>query len=273
MEKLKRLKLRTMRWVALVLCAVILAAAVPVGLASRQSATEAAVLPRLGTLVTDPLKFLDDFLNGLFDVFWETVSFLGFMAYPRSGLVYNDKTVFQSLFGFNRVYDAFAFTMNVYADTMRCKFTYDDRDWLVQMWKGSYGIFLATGGEIGVYAKPTDRRVEHYDSVQGDKSDWIGMEMAIYNRGELLFTRPFDQYWWCTGYQLSYLRGFYKSPRRDCVMQARLQFRNGEMAALFADELARKGFVWVPCLLGTQLTECYTLDDDTVNFVWRDTVE
>jgi len=283
MQKLRKLKhlkeslkLRTLRWLALGLCAAVLAAAVPVGLASRHGVTQAApVFPELSlvTLLTDPGALLDAFLNTLFDVFWETFEFMDFMMYPRSGLVYNQKNAFQSAFGYNELYDKFAFTMNVYADTMRCKFTYDDRDWLVQMWKGAYATFLCTGGEIGVYAKPTDRLLEHYDSVQDDPSDWLGMEMIIYKDNELLFTRPFDQYWWCTGYQISYLPGFYRSPRTNCAMESRLQFKNAEMAGLFADELARKGFVLVPYLLGPRSPECYTVDEDTVCFVWKNIAE
>jgi CYTH domain-containing protein len=281
MQRLKKLreslKLRTLRWAALALCAAILAVSLPAGLASRQSDTEASLdIPglELAQLLVDPFGFLENFFNGLFDAFWSTFSFLDFMAYPRSGLVYNDKTAFQSAFGYNRVYDMFAFMANVYADTIRCKFSYDGRDWMVQLWKGAYAGFLCTGGEIGVYSKPASRMVEHYDSVQESPGDWLGMEMTIYNRGELLFTRPFDQYWWCTGYQVGYLHGFYKSPRTDCVMRTRLQFKNAEMAALFADELALKGFVLTPYLPeGIDLTECYALDGDTVSLVWRETAE
>jgi hypothetical protein len=195
-------------------------------------------------------------------------SFLGYHYQAGEGYFYNDKEAFQHVFGFNILYDVFAFVMFCYTDTIRCQFAYEGKDYLVQLWKGGYGICLFTGGEIGLYSKPADRLGEHYDSVE--EADYIGMEMSIYNENRLQFTRAMDTQWWCTGYAWSYLDGFAQSPRTDCTMTAALAFQNAEMAALFAEQLAAKGFVRVESAPAFDTPEQFSVDGSTVHLAWRD---
>ncbi|MDR2525129.1 MAG: DUF4474 domain-containing protein [Oscillospiraceae bacterium] len=180
-------------------------------------------------------------LNRMWDLFWSGFVFLSYMYSPREGYFYTETEPFQRYFGFNKLYDDFAFVANCYIDTIRCKFTYGGKDWLVQLWKGAYGIVLFTGGEMGIYSKPTGRALEHYDSVK--RNDWIGMEMAIYRKDKLLFARSMESAWWLTGFGWGTCPNFLSRPRKDCVMEAKLNFQNEEMARLYAAELAEKGFV------------------------------
>ena len=169
----------------------------------------------------------------------------------------------QWLFGFNRMYDSFSFLIAADMDTLRCKFSYEGRDWLVQLWKGTYGAGFGLGGEIGIYSKAQWLPIEHYGSAP--RKDWLGMEMSIYDRERRLFTRPFESSWWCTGFGLNYETW----SRENSAMLARIQFKDAPMAALFAASLASKGFAQAKQAPTVRTPETYYLIGDTVHFSWR----
>jgi len=176
--------------------------------------------------------------------------------------LYNTQVSLQWIFGFNRMYDALAFLAWIDADTLRCKFTYEGRDWMVQVWKGAYGAGYALGGEIGVYSKRQGMPVEHYGSAL--RKDWLGMEMSIYAQERRLFTTPFESTWWCTGYSPNYNT----RPRDICAMVARIQFKDAPMAALFAASLGSKGFSKINQPPTVKTPEAYYINGDTVHFSW-----
>lgn len=200
------------------------------------------------------------------DLFWANFVVLSFMYSPQGGYFYTEKEPPQALFGFNELYDRFTFLAWCFADTIHCKFRYDERDWLVQLWKGSYGMLLFTGGEIGIYNKPVQRELEHYDCAE--KADWIGMEMTIYREGEKLFNRPMEDCWWETGFAFGILPNLFSAPRTNCTMESRLQFPDAKMAALFADQLAEKGFTKRKTV-STDFADSYAIKGDTVHLYWQ----
>lgn len=99
----------------------------------------------------------------------------------------------------------------MFIDQVRIRFTYDHKDWMIQFWKGQYG-WLLVGAEIGVYTAPEGTyknetgAVNHYNCA--DKEDWLKMQLDCYfsgtkeNKGKYvkIFTRPYDDYWWATGF-------------------------------------------------------------------------
>ena len=177
----------------------------------------------------------------LFDWFFSTFGFIGFVYEPRQGYLYNQAPVFQWFLGFNNIYDIFPFVMNVYADTIKCHFEYEEKDWRIQLWKGGYGIFLATGGEIGIYTKAKNMPIEHYSSA--GLNDWLNLTFTIYNKGSKLFTRPLGKYWWCTGYKpLAFCTDFLANPRRNVVMDTTIELKSAGMAEAFIKSLKDKQF-------------------------------
>ena len=78
--------------------------------------------------------------------------FLGYQ-YNKAGNYYFTTTdPWQRNFGFNILYDMGAPFVNFYYDTIRCKFRYENKDWLIQFWKGQYGLVFY-GCEVGVYTR------------------------------------------------------------------------------------------------------------------------
>lgn len=158
--------------------------------------------------------------------------FLGYLYNETGNYYYTDRDPWQRVFGFNAAYDFGAQFVFMFYDSARIKFVYDDKDWMVETWKGQYGgVFI--GAEIGVYYKPADRSVEHYDCVSDN--DALYMEMSLYRDGEKLFSREYTRYWWCTGFVPGKLKKY--SDRSELNLRARITMENKKMLKAFIEGL------------------------------------
>jgi len=243
----------------------------------------ASLMPSANALTILPAPSPNDssvILRNVTDFFFRNFGLIGFVLDPYQLTMMNQRPSFQWGLGFNEFYDVFTWVMNVWTDSVRITFNYDDRDWLIQLWKGGYGLFFATGGEIGIYTKVSDWPIPHYNAPVS-QSDWINMSMTIYNRGTPIFTRPSPYligdngpYWWLSGYRLlSLCTDFYSNPRTNVIMDATLELHSAEMARLFMGSLREKGFR--PLAAGGTLSistpERYVLmpDNKTVRLIWQ----
>ncbi len=176
-----------------------------------------------------------------------------FLGYRKSadGYYYtDDKDCWQSGAGYNEVYDNSAAGVGMYIDQVRIRFTYGDKDWMVQFWKGQYG-YLLVGAEIGLYTAPAGTytgqigSVNHYNCA--DQSDWLYMQLDCYfdQNGDghyvKIFTRPYAKYWWPTGFVKGQLTK-YTRPRTELKVKGRITFKSTEMANLFVNGLGICGF-------------------------------
>ncbi len=163
--------------------------------------------------------------------------FLGYQFNKEGNYYFTTDDPWQRNFGFNVLYDMGAPFMNFYYDTVRCKFRYDNKDWLIQLWKGQYGLVFL-GAEIGVYTKPLDRDQAHYDGASDD--DMLYMSMDFYRKGELRASRDYAKYWWCTAFVPGTLDSF--RDRSELSMKARITLKSKEMCELFTESLIKNGF-------------------------------
>lgn len=158
----------------------------------------------------------------------------------------NDKDAWQYNFGFGKIYDIASPYILLEYDYIRVFFTYENKDWMLQMWKGQYGLIFY-GGEIGVYNR------EHSEDGVNDwtmyncpaEEDWLMMEMSLYHQdlqGNYVreFTREYDKYWWCTGFKNGHLRE--QEPADELRMVGRITFKDEKMAQIVADGLKECGF-------------------------------
>lgn len=162
----------------------------------------------------------------------------------------DDKDCWQKGAGYNEIYDAAAAGAAMYIDQVRIRFTYGDKDWMVQFWKGQYG-YLFVGAEIGLYTAPKGTYkgdvgdTNHYDCAK--ESDWLYMQLDCYfdQNGDghyvKIFTRPYAKYWWPTGFVKGQLTKYTK-PRTELKVKGRITFKSTEMANLFANGLGICGF-------------------------------
>ena len=176
----------------------------------------------------------------------------GYRYEPNGDFFYtDDKDCWQKNAGYNEFYDNYAPAAAMFIDQIRIRFTYENKDWMLQLWKGQYG-WLFVGAETGVYTAPAgtykggNGDANHYDCA--DKEDWLYMQLDCYwsknNDGHYkkIFTRPYDKYWWATGFVWGQLTK-YSKPRTELKAKNRITFKSEEMASLFVQGLKEAGFV------------------------------
>lgn len=158
----------------------------------------------------------------------------------------NDKEAWQYNFGYGPIYDIAAPYILLEYDYVRVFFTYEEKDWMIQLWKGQYGLIFY-GAEIGIYNKEHSEEADNIFTFYScpPEEDWIQMEMTLYHQQldgsyKREFTRPYGDYWWCTGFKDGHLR--IEEPADELRMVGRLTLKDEEMAKLFAEGLVACGF-------------------------------
>ena len=111
---------------------------------------------------------------------------------------------------------------------------------MIQLWKGQYGLIFY-GGEVGVYTKPKDRNVDHYDCASDDDMLRISVNFYYYDKAkeqwQFRFERPYGLYWWCTGFKFGN-NGYDFSVYR---MDIRITMKNFEMLKGLTAAMDAKG--------------------------------
>jgi len=126
---------------------------------------------------------------------------LGFNVNLKEKWFYTAHDPFMRLLGYMKLYDDILLQNRaVNADTVRLKFPYQDKDWMLQLWKGRY--FNTSGGEIGLYHKPPNRLIEFYDTASSER---IGMSFEVYvtETEQPLVVRSVENHWWMTGFVMN----------------------------------------------------------------------
>lgn len=198
---------------------------------TEEESTTATTVPTTDT--TEPDQVIEN--AAVFDK-----GFLSYMFNPDGNYYYTNSDPWQRALGYNEFYDVGASFVAIYMDTMRCKFEYDNKDWLIQFWKGQYG-FLFIGHEIGVYTKPKDREIEHYDAATENNENALYMSMTGYRDGKELYSRDYGRYWWCTGFVPGKLDNY--SDRSELQIKCRITMKDYSMLLGFCGALKENGLV------------------------------
>lgn len=188
----------------------------------------------------------------------------------------NDKEAWQYNFGFGKIYDFVSPYILLEYDYIRIFFTYEDKDWMLQMWKGQYGLIFY-GGEIGIYNK------EHSEDGINEwtmfncpaEEDWLNMEMTLWHEQldgtwKREFSREYDKYWWCTGFKNGHVRQ--EEPADELRLTGRITFKDAEMTKLVADGFAECGLVKASSK-GNIATDGYYVDGNDIYFSWQNISE
>lgn len=165
---------------------------------------------------------------------------LGYLYDPERNVFYTAKDPWQRNFGFNVIYDVSAQFILINYNTERYKFSTSEKDWMIQLWKGQYGLVFY-GGEVGVYTKPKDRNVDHYDCASDEDMLRISVNFYYYDKAkeqwQFRFERPYGLYWWCTGFKFGN-NGYDFSVYR---MDIRMTMKNFEMLKGLTAAMDEKG--------------------------------
>lgn len=206
------------------------------------------------------------------DLNFEKINLASYKYNPDGNFYYtDDKECWQKNFGFNEVYDKFAPLTMMYYDTVRTTFEYGGKEWLVQIWKGQYGMAFV-GGEVGIYTRNLGSIGSHF--VCADKEDWLNMEMAFmwdeYETGEYraVFNRNYEKYWWATGFVVGFPNGSLRKTLTEFRLVTHITFKDTEMANAFCKAFENNGFTKVS-KLNNNSPDTFVQVGPDVAFVWQ----
>lgn len=176
--------------------------------------------------------------NKLIDLNKELAPF-GFAYYRPQNMFYSLMNCWQRECGYCRLYDEGCAAFSMIIDCEPIYFDYDGKKWMIEFWKGQYG--MTTGCEIGIYNTTVpfiDIPGLFYGTFYECASDEERMPMAftLIKKDKVLFYRS-DLHWWLTGFRL----GEFSEPE-DLVMHAQITLKNEEMRDIFIEALVKTGY-------------------------------
>lgn len=138
--------------------------------------------------------------------------------------------------GYEALYDRLAAGANMVIDAWPVYFDYDGRTWLIEFWKGQYGI--NTGGEVGVYhAKeivlPHLYKETHFEAAKNSEMPQICCRLE---RKEEKVYEIYARHWWLTGFRM----GTFSKPS-ELRMMTTFSFEDIAMAQAFFEGLQKSG--------------------------------
>ncbi|MDO4322191.1 MAG: DUF4474 domain-containing protein [Lachnospiraceae bacterium] len=176
----------------------------------------------------------------------------GFEYLPDQDIFTSVSNAWQREFGYRTSFDRTAPHLNIVFDCEPIYFDYGGQTWLIEFWKGQYGI--NAGGEIGIYhadalLSPEQYETAHFHCVSDDQL--LPMRMELFSNNESLFSIE-RFHWWLTGFRM----GEYREPS-DLEMQITLAFPNRDMLQSFWEGLRGAGYTKIQactCNLTLSLT-------------------
>ncbi len=130
------------------------------------------IMKRLGNFIglTNPGMDPED----VFMSFEEKIKEAGFEYDPEQDYFFSSLYPWQRKYGYTRLYDVVAPPMSMIIDSEPIRFEYGGYKWLIELWKGQYG--MTTGCEIGVYCTkkfiPKEDVKEQVDRNIDDEKRW-----------------------------------------------------------------------------------------------------
>ena len=170
----------------------------------------------------------------------------GFYYLPQEDIMCSTLNNVQRMGGFCRGYDEAAIAINSVIDCEPIYFCYDGYEWMIELWKGQYGI--ETGCEIGVYYREQDKPLniaektvlgKLYSCVPDERM--LDLGFILRKNGRPLFTRGWERHWWLTGFHWGLL-----SEPEQLTMTVGIRFPARKMQQAFVHEgLEKMGYTYV----------------------------
>lgn len=161
----------------------------------------------------------------------------GYCYMSQKEIFTSTQDAWQKQYGYGKIYDRMAPFFNMIFDCQPVYFDYDGKTWLIEFWKGQYGI--NTGSEIGIYhadaiVPPGIRKRTIFHAAT--EEEYLFMNTELCERG-----RPLSDlgasHWWLT----QFLPGHFSSPK-NLTLEITIRFPDTEMRDAFLDALTLKGY-------------------------------
>lgn len=142
----------------------------------------------------------------------------------------------QKAAGYTWLYDYMAPRFQMVFDALPVYFNYRGRTWLIEFWKGQYGI--NTGAEIGIYHADTIIPEADYKKTLfscAERDEMLDCTFRLCNRENDCVSNA-GRHWWLT----AFLVGCFSKPA-NLSMESCIRFPNREMLCAFVEGLKRAG--------------------------------
>lgn len=172
----------------------------------------------------------------------EIIKKSGYAFDERQGIFYSNRDAWQRKYGYCRMYDDMLAATGMILHAEPIYFTYNNKDWLVEIWKGQYD--LSMGCEMGFYVTngeiidiPNKFNGKLYKAVPDE--EMIDMKFILKKKGQELFKRE-EKHWWLTGFRV----GEYVEPE-DLTMEVSLRFKDKPICDAFVSALDKLGYEYI----------------------------
>lgn len=179
----------------------------------------------------------------------------GYVYDEKQDYFTSGKYTWQREMGYCRFYDENAPAFSMLFDCEPIVFDYDGRKWLIEFWKGQYG--MSSGAEIGVYTAKEEIDIPgvftgtFYESVNDD--EMLPMSFTLKKKGRVLCKRA-EVHWWLTAFIL----GEFSRPCQ-LTMDINICFPNCCMQNSFLRALMELGYKKEEiCVCGLNVSICFT---------------
>lgn len=167
----------------------------------------------------------------------ELVQPLGYHYNLPQDIFTSTTDAWQKNFGYGAIYDTFAPVFNMVIDAQPVYFDYKGKTWLVEFWKGQYGI--NTGCELGIYHAdslvPQKARKRTIFSA-ADEEEYLDISVSLLRSRNPVAIKK-GPHWWQTIFSM----GVFSRPK-DLLMKINITFPNIEMRNAFVEGLLEAGY-------------------------------
>ncbi|MBD5499266.1 MAG: DUF4474 domain-containing protein [Lachnospiraceae bacterium] len=164
------------------------------------------------------------------------VGTFGFQYDICQDIFYSAKDAWQREMGYGKIYDDHAISMGMVFDCEPIYFSYNQKSYLLELWKGQYG--MSTGAEIGFYVSD-EAGGEHPERLFyrcASDEEMLQMRFVLRKKGRILVMRE-ERHWWLTGFVLGEF-----SKKEELGMEVSITFRDCQMRNAFYEALLRAGY-------------------------------
>jgi hypothetical protein len=168
----------------------------------------------------------------------EFIEKTGYAYDKEQDIFYSVLDPWQRKYGYCSLYDDAAAPLGMVFHSEPIRFEYGGKRWLIEFWKGQYGI--TAGAEIGLYNTtwpdidlPGFNGTFYYSADDGER---LHMAYTLFKDEQAYFRRE-GEHWWLTGFRL----GDFAKPE-DLTMEASITFRETEMLRAFVNAMTEAGY-------------------------------
>lgn len=169
----------------------------------------------------------------------KSIEIAGYDYDAEQGIFYCIMNPWQRNMGYNRLYDEAMAPLGMITDCEPIYFEYNNKIWLIELWKGQYDV--NTGCEIGVYTadKPILNIPEVYKYMFyncANDQEKLTMSFTLKKNGKILFSRD-ERHWWLAGFKL----GEYSEPS-ELTINVNITLKDSIMCSAFIEGLKEAGY-------------------------------